>query len=187
MIAAMGAMRREPQLIQQQLAEMERTGTEGSTKSLPFISTHDDMTGLYNRLFFETELARLEKSRLYPISIIMAGVQDLQKVIDSFGPAAGDQLVINVARQMAKAFRNEDIVTRYGPDEFAVILPSTDETIVGVITNRIYKQVAAYNADHGKIPLNITLGYSTAIKGEPLKKHLKAADKMMREGRKASD
>ena len=67
-IATMGAMRREPQFLEKVL----NGSSDSSGNDLSFISTHDGLTGLYNRLFFETEFNRLEKSRLYPISIIVA-------------------------------------------------------------------------------------------------------------------
>jgi hypothetical protein len=80
LMAAMGAMRREPQLIQQRLAQMEQSANAGSVSTdLSYISTHDDLTGLFNRLFFETEFSRLEKGRQYPISIIMAEIAGLDE------------------------------------------------------------------------------------------------------------
>jgi len=171
LIAAMGAMRREPHLLDLQFND--------SAGNIPFLSTHDALTGLYNRLFIETELSRLEKSRLFPISIITAEIQDLSTVNETHGYKTGDQMIINVARLFAKVFRPEDILSRYGGDEFAVILPNVDPTTAQVVIGRIEKQLSAYNKKHAKQPINISIGVSTANQGDSLKNHLKLAEKLM--------
>jgi diguanylate cyclase (GGDEF)-like protein len=182
LIATMGAMRREPQLIQQRLDGLAQSESNGTTQNdLSFLSTHDDLTGLYNRLFFETEFTRLEKSRLYPISIIMADIDGLKKVNDKFGNRTGDEQLINVARLLTKVFRQEDIVSRYGDDEFAILLPGSDTAVVDVVMNRINKQINAYNKDHSSLPISISIGVSTAKQGESLKNHLRLAKKNMQQ------
>ncbi len=135
LIAAMGAMRREPHLLDLQFND--------STGNVPFLSTHDALTGLYNRLFIETELSRLEKSRLFPISIITAEIKDLRTVNETHGYKTGDQMIINVARLFARVFRPEDILSRYGGDEFAVILPNVDPTTAQVVIGPASKNNSA--------------------------------------------
>jgi diguanylate cyclase (GGDEF)-like protein len=148
-------------------------------KSLSYVSTHDSLTGLYNRLFFEAEFSRMEKSRLYPISIIMADVDELKNVNDTFGHSTGDQLLINVASLFSKVFRQEDIISRYGGDEFVVLLPGADASIAKEVINRIKKQIITFNKKHIELPISISMGVSTANQGESLKNHLKLADKHM--------
>ena len=150
-----------------------------SQKSLSYLSTHDTLTRLYNRLFFETEFKRLEKSRLFPISIIMADIDRLKDVNDTFGHPTGDKVLINVASLFSEVFRQEDIVSRFGGDEFVILLPSTDALIAKKIIKRIKKQISSYNRKHVDLPINISMGVSTANQGESLKEHLKNADKLM--------
>jgi len=152
-----------------------------SQKSLSYLSTHDTLTRLYNRLFFETEFKRLEKSRLFPISIIMADIDKLKDINDTFGHPTGDQVLINVANLFSEIFRQEDIVSRFGGDEFVILLPSTDAPIAKKIITRIKKQIGSYNKKHVDLPINISVGVSTANQGESLKGHLKNADKLMYE------
>jgi len=150
-----------------------------SQKSLSYLSTHDALTKLYNRLFFETEFKRLEKSRLFPISIIMADIDKLKDINDTFGHPTGDQVLINVASLFSEIFRQEDIVSRFGGDEFVILLPSTDAPVAKKIIARIKKQIGSYNQKHVDLPINISMGVSTANQGESLKGHLKNADKLM--------
>lgn len=177
LIASMGALRREPQLLSQQI---EGAGSPTGS-SLPYFSTHDALTGLYNRLFFETEFARLEKSRLYPISIIMADIDQLSEINQNFGFRAGDEMVINVARLLSNVFRNEDIVSRYGGDEFAVLLPGTDVSVVKIILDRINDYMKDYNQEHREQPIRMTIGSATANQGESLREKLKLAAKMIKD------
>jgi diguanylate cyclase (GGDEF)-like protein len=176
-IATMGAMRREPQFLEKVLNEP----IEANGKDLSFISTHDGLTGLYNRLFFETEFNRLEKSRLYPISIIVAKILDLEATQDSHGTLVADEQVMNLSSLFTNVFRQEDIVSRYGQDEFAVLLPSADKDILGIVMGRLGERLDSFNSAHKNLPLNISFGTSTALRGESLKAYLKAAFKVMRQ------
>jgi diguanylate cyclase (GGDEF)-like protein len=150
-------------------------------KSLSDLSNHDILTGLYNRLFFETELKRLENSRQFPISIIMTDLDNLKRVNDAFGHRAGDQLLKNLANLFETIFRHEDIICRIGGDEFVVLLPNTGEPEARIIMERLNKQVNLYNKDHPDLPIGISIGVSTASQGESLLGHLKIADNLMYE------
>jgi diguanylate cyclase (GGDEF)-like protein len=150
-------------------------------KNLSYLSTHDTLTGLYNRLFFETEIERLENSRQFPISVIMADIDGLKDINDTFGHSTGDQVLVNLANLLSDVFRQEDIVSRLGGDEFVILLPNTDASITKKIIKRIEKQNIAYNKRHMDLPLNFSMGISTAKQGESLEEHLKNADNLMYE------
>lgn len=150
-------------------------------KSLSDLSNHDTLTGLYNRLFFETELKRLDSSRQFPISIIMADLDNLKQVNDTFGHRAGDQLLKNLANLFSTIFRHEDIICRIGGDEFVVLLPMTGEPETRIIMERMMKQIDLFNKDHTDLPIRISIGVSTASQGESLLGHLKIADNLMYE------
>jgi diguanylate cyclase (GGDEF)-like protein len=178
-IATMGAMRREPRLLQQ-IFSSAGDKKENDGNDLSYFSTHDNLTGLYNRLFFETEFTRLEKSRLYPISIIMAKVDNLDDIKTSLTSQAADKMLMDVASMFSKVFRQEDIVSRYAADEYAVLLPSSNKAILDIVMERMYKNISKYYDSHKTSKMCISFGTATTDKGESLKAGLKTAEKAMR-------
>src|SRR5690606_6597575 len=87
----------------------------------------DSLTNLYTREFFNEELARLNTQRQLPLSVIVGDVNSLKLVNDAFGHDMGDKVLKKVAEIMKNTFRKEDIISRMGGDEFAVLLPKTSE------------------------------------------------------------
>jgi diguanylate cyclase (GGDEF)-like protein len=94
-------------------------------KEIEYLSFHDQLTGLYNRRFFETEMKRLDTARNLPIAIVMADVNGLKMMNDAFGHQAGDDLLIQAKDVMKSAIRQDDILSRVGGDEFVLLLPKT--------------------------------------------------------------
>ena len=155
------------------------TRYQKTQNSLSDLSNRDKLTNLYNRLFFDTELERLDKSRQFPISIIMSDMDNLKEVNDTFGHSTGDQLLKDVALLLTLSFRLEDIIARIGGDEFVVLLPNTDAPGVKIIVERMKNRIDAYNKKHSDLPIHISLGVSTAELGDSLHSHLKIADDLM--------
>jgi diguanylate cyclase (GGDEF)-like protein len=154
----------------------ERKRTEETLRQL---STHDSLTGLYNRAFFEGELKRLETSRLFPVSIIMSDVDDMKKTNDQEGHAAGDELLRRTAVVLSATFRGEDIIARIGGDEFAVLLPKTTAEAAGQAVDRCRMEVNRQNQISGEPPLSLSIGAATAPNSEDLTQTLRLADENM--------
>lgn len=146
-------------------------------ESLHYLSTHDSLTGLYNRVYFDAEMKRLASSREYPVSIIVADVDGLKTVNDTKGHDAGDQLIQATATAILTVFRAADVVARIGGDEFAVLLPNTDRQTAQDAVDRIRSNVESYDSKlHGG---GLSLGIATAFSGDELVAALKRADELM--------
>ena len=139
-------MRRLLQLVCHRLraADMHLLGIEGARRSLEFLSLTDGLTGLSNRRRFDEEFPR-EVARAVrgnqPLALLMLDVDLLKRYNDAFGHAAGDSLLQRIATAIASATRASDLATRYGGDEFAVILPGTDAEAAARVAERIRQLV----------------------------------------------
>ncbi len=154
----------------------ERKRTE---ERLKYLSTHDVLTGLYNRTFFEEERSRLDRGRRFPVSIIVADLDSLKATNDRLGHAVGDDLLRRAAGVLKEAFRAEEVVARIGGDEFAVLLPGADTAVVKSRLAQIQSRLAAHNASSDGPPCILSMGASTAETPGLLDEALKLADRHM--------
>jgi diguanylate cyclase (GGDEF)-like protein/PAS domain S-box-containing protein len=150
-----------------------------SEVKLRYLSTHDMLTGIYNRAYFDEELDRLKKGRKFPVSIVMADVDRLKEANDHLGHAAGDELLRHAAEVFRGAFRGDDVAARIGGDEFAAILPNTDESALTEALERLQAALILNNAEHPENPLSLSIGAATAHSGEELMAAWRTADQNM--------
>ncbi len=134
----------------------ERKKTEQEIQDLSF---HDHLTGLYNRRFFEEELNRLNTKRQLPLSFIMGDLNGLKLINDVFGHNEGDNLLVKTAEILKKICRSDDILARWGGDEFVILLPRTSITDSEEIVERIVKECK--KTKRYKIPIILSLGTAT--------------------------
>lgn len=126
---------------------------------LTYISQHDSLTGLYNRLYFEQELKRHENST-NSIGLIMCDVDGLKLVNDTLGHEQGDHLLREVSSLMKGCFRGDDILARVGGDEFAAIVPNASPRLLEERIRSIRYAVEVYNQEHDDLSISISLGYA---------------------------
>lgn len=128
-------------------------------KEILYMNYHDQLTGIYNRRFFEEELRRLDTERNLPISIIMADVNGLKLYNDAFGHAEGDKLIIKSAEILKKECRADEIVARLSGDEFVILLPGTNSEAAEKIIKRI--KAASSSIRLQSMELSISFGWAT--------------------------
>ncbi|MCL4386114.1 MAG: diguanylate cyclase [Actinobacteria bacterium] len=129
-------------------------------EQIKYLGFHDALTGLYNRSYFEEEFKRLDNSRNYPLGIIMGDLNGFKLINDVFGHLKGDDVLKQVAEILVKSCRKSDIVSRYGGDEFIILLPKADSEVLQNITERIKKACREFNAESSFI----TISTGNAIK-----------------------
>ncbi|MFW6386784.1 MAG: HD domain-containing phosphohydrolase [Bacillota bacterium] len=138
------------------------TGRKLAEEKIKKLTFRDSLTGLYNRMYFQEEMARLDTERQLPLAIIMGDVNGLKLTNDAFGHQQGDELLKKVARAVENCCRQEDLVARWGGDEYVLLLPETGGPEARIICQRIEKKVRELDAD--PIQPSISLGY--AVKKE---------------------
>jgi len=107
-------------------------------KRIEYLSYHDSLTtGVYNRLFLEQELERLDIPDNLPISVIVGDVNGLKMTNDIFGHDAGDLLIKKAADAIKNACSSEDIIARTGGDEFIILLPKKGHREAEEIAGRV--------------------------------------------------
>ncbi len=149
-------------------------------KQLEYISMHDQLTGIYNRSYFEVELERLSHSRDFPLTIISADLDGLKLINDTMGHETGDNLLKSCVSVVQSSLRQSDIFARVGGDEFTAILPRTDKATGEDIVRRIREAINQYNRVNEDLPIGISMGVATADKSDnSLKDLFKRADDMM--------
>jgi diguanylate cyclase (GGDEF)-like protein/PAS domain S-box-containing protein len=148
-------------------------------EELVYLGTHDPLTGLYNRSFFEEEMRRLQAGRHFPVSILIGDLDNLKEINDNHGHAAGDELLKAVAALIKECFRTDDLIARIGGDEFVVLLPGVAEEESMQALTRLNDCQDGYNSQHNLLPIRISFGVATGEKGTPLEIVLQEADRRM--------
>lgn len=139
----------------------------------------DTLTGCYTRLYAEKELSRLLKEGI-PFSICFADLDGLKQVNDRYGHEAGDQYLAAVAAALSDICGDQDILTRYGGDEFLAIFPMQS---TAVISNRLqeadWKLRESGKSERISFPMSLSFGVAGSSESEEMKELLRIADKRM--------
>ena len=135
---------------------------EATNAKLKETSFKDEVTGLYNRRFFslrlEEEISRFRRFN-HPVSVVVLDLDGFKSVNDEFGHAVGDETLRDVAQILMKHSRGINVVSRYGGDEFAVLLVETSKTGARLYADRIRQVVATFPFSHGK---NVTASFGVS-------------------------
>lgn len=145
---------------------------------IEYISFHDSLTGLYNRRYFEEELKRVDNDRNFPLSIIIADLNGLKLANDLYGHLIGDELLITAAKILQRCLRKNDMIARWGGDEFVILLPKANNDIVFEMSSRFEEVIKKTKLESAV--LSVSFGYATKQhKSENIFDIFKEAEDMM--------
>lgn len=154
------------------------TAAKLSRERIEYLSYHDQLTGLYNRHYFEDELLRLDTPGNLPLCLMMADVNGLKLINDTFGHLTGDQLLSRVARVLQEACNQQGTIARMGGDEFVILLPRFNVSQTRLLVERIQKLSGREKV--GSIDLSISLGWGIKTAAhEDIQEILKRAETKM--------
>ena len=149
--------------LRRQLKEVQNSERrlEAALAKLEVLSSTDSLTGLFNRRALDERLkSEFDRAQRYhlDLSVLMIDVDRFKQFNDRFGHPAGDDMLRQVAQVLQNNARAQDCVTRYGGEEFCVILPNTGREAALVIAERIRHLVSTMPA---RTPMTISLGISS--------------------------
>lgn len=138
---------------------------EGANDELAILSQTDGLTGLYNRIHWESCLQAEYKrwTRTHTsASLIMLDIDFFKKVNDSYGHMAGDEVIRHISALIKHHVRETDTAGRYGGEEFTILLPDTDLKNAYILAERLRKAVASAIVKYNDIELNYTISLGIA-------------------------
>lgn len=138
---------------------------EETRRNLEDISTHDYLTGIYNRRFMVEQastILALSLRHRFPVSLIMLDIDHFKKVNDTHGHATGDTVLIEMSRYIKQLIRVTDVFGRYGGEEFIIFMPHTPLDDAVKLAERIRTGVK----DSRFNELSITLSMGVAVASE---------------------
>lgn len=135
------------------------TERKAAERKIEYLTYHDRLTGLNNRLYFDMKLKEFQERQIQPLSIIIGDMNGLKLANDAFGHSVGDQLLIRIANIMDDSASDiNGIVARLSGDEFAILLPEIGKVGANMVCERIRE--GCEDALAGGIKPSIALGFS---------------------------
>ncbi len=143
---------------------MDITARKKAEAYLEYLGKHDVLTQLNNRTFYSEELNRLSRKGPWPVSVLAIDLNGMKQVNDENGHAAGDGLLRRVGEVLAKAVDAPAWPARIGGDEFAILMPATDERGAQAARDRVASLLELNNqfyAGQTGLTLSLAIGMAT--------------------------
>lgn len=146
--------------IEIELIAQDITGLREEQHKMAYINHHDTLTDLYNRTFMDKKIKELYTTKSWPFSIIVADMNGLKDVNDLLGHDAGDHILVQMAEVLRHCCRDGDYISRYGGDEFVLLLPHCDEQVVKRIINSVKRKTLG--SEKSLLLPSVAMGSATA-------------------------
>ena len=140
----------------------------------------DQLTGLYNRRYYEEQIEKLSGSEFLPLAIIMIDVNGLKLTNDAFGHHIGDELLKKVAKNLISCDSKGGFACRVGGDEFLMVFPNTDENEAEYLVDKLYELVSAERLENIVISISAGCQVRTDVSQSIRDTLIKAENHMLR-------
>lgn len=167
-----------------QVALTDITARKKAEAYLEYLGTHDVLTKLYNRSFYSDELNRIERSKLRPVTVILADLNGLKVANDSMGHAVGDGLLRRAGEVLGKVVEKPSCAARIGGDEFVLLLPGVDGHGAKLVMAEIERLTELNNQFYPGAHLSLAMGMATGEADERLEDVVRRADAAMYEAKR---
>jgi diguanylate cyclase (GGDEF)-like protein len=147
------------------------------------LASIDPLTGLFNRRYFDSRLeAELQRARRNgePLTLLMVDIDNFKRINDDHGHVIGDRLLRCVAERLRRGVRIFDVCARYGGDEFAILMPSSNVDTAMLVADRIRASIGGHCA-HGTAGVTVSIGVAHSNGRE--KELLSIADRALLEAK----
>jgi len=161
------------------IAISDITARKKAEAYLGYLGTHDVLTGLRNRTYFDDARNNVQKEGRLPASIIIVDLNGLKAANDSGGHEAGDMLLRRAAEVLTKTAGPNDVAARLGGDEFAILMPYQDERAARNAVALMHSLAEMNNQFYGGTKLSFSLGCATAYSGMTISDAMRLADQRM--------
>lgn len=159
---------------------------EQSNKTLNYRSNHDPLTGLYNRAYIKSYVESVSNDDYPEMVLLMCDVDDFKKINDTYGHDVGDDALKTLASILRSNVRNADIVSRWGGEEFLIILTNCpyEKGIEVAEKIRVVTTQTPYSKKTGDNCMTITIGVSKTHENEPFETSVERADQKLYNGKR---
>jgi diguanylate cyclase (GGDEF)-like protein len=148
----------------------------------------DGLTGLWNRAYLDTRLVAetsLSRRTGYPLSCVLIDIDRFKQINDTYGHPFGDEVIRAVSQALQATVRNEDVVCRYGGEEFAVLAPNTEPEAARLLAERLRVAVSKQIVTHRGTEVSITCSIGVAnMVGSPPPSVIEQADQALYEAKR---
>lgn len=153
---------------------------------LAYAATVDSLTGLFNRPYLDARLHQeVERAKrgLSSLAVLMADIDDFKTINDTHGHQIGDAVLQAVGSILRSTVRVFDVCARYGGDEFAILMPSSDHSSAAACAERIRQRVSEHSARDGSLSrlprLTISIGVAVTEPGDAPEDLIRRADRCL--------
>ncbi|HLO94596.1 MAG TPA: GGDEF domain-containing protein, partial [Burkholderiaceae bacterium] len=136
---------------------------QSTNERLKVQSERDPLTGLANRRHFQAAIRQREEQDQLRGSVFLIDIDHFKRINDQYGHAAGDTVLVEVSRRLRQALREEDLIVRWGGEEFLIVIKSSDPVFAQHLGQRLLEAIGGQPVTHERhtVPVTASIGFAS--------------------------